>query len=50
LGIPEADLIQGQRKNDLRLGVKYVDTGGEPLLRSDVGQIYTEAKRGFTPA
>jgi len=25
-----------------RLGVKYV--GGEPLLRSDVGQIYTEAK------
>ncbi|PLZ35691.1 molybdenum cofactor biosynthesis protein MoaA, partial [Fischerella thermalis WC559] len=32
-----------------RLGVKYVDfTGGEPLLRQDVGQIYTEAKRqGF---
>jgi MoaA/NifB/PqqE/SkfB family radical SAM enzyme len=32
-----------------RLGVKYVDfTGGEPLLRSDVGEIYTEAKRqGF---
>jgi len=34
--------------NDLRrLGVKYVDLGGEPLLRSDVGQIYTEAKTGF---
>jgi len=34
--------------NDLRrLGVKYVDfTGGEPLLRSDVGQIYEE-KTGF---
>lgn len=33
-----------------RLGVKYVDfTGGEPLLRSDVGEIYKEAKRqGFT--
>ncbi len=32
-----------------RLGVKYVDfTGGEPLLRTDVAQIYTEAKRqGF---
>jgi MoaA/NifB/PqqE/SkfB family radical SAM enzyme len=32
-----------------RLGVKYVDfTGGEPLLRSDVGDIYTEAKKqGF---
>jgi MoaA/NifB/PqqE/SkfB family radical SAM enzyme len=28
-----------------RLGVKYVDfTGGEPLLRSDVAQIYQEAK------
>jgi len=22
-------------------------TGGEPLLRSDVGQIYAEAKRGL---
>jgi len=22
-------------------------TGGEPLLRSDVGQIYAEAKKGF---
>lgn len=32
--------------NDLkRLGVKYVDfTGGEPLLRSDVGEIYQRAK------
>jgi len=32
-----------------RLGVNYVDfTGGEPLLRADVGQIYQEAKRlGF---
>ncbi len=32
-----------------RLGVKYVDfTGGEPLLRSDVAEIYTEAKQqGF---
>lgn len=28
-----------------RLGVKYVDfTGGEPLLRSDVAEIYQEAK------
>ncbi|CCH65130.1 moaA/nifB/pqqE family protein [Richelia intracellularis HM01] len=35
---------------DLRLlGVKYIDfTGGEPLLRDDVGQIYAEAKhQGF---
>ena len=33
-----------------RLGVKYVDfTGGEPLLKEDVGQIYAEAKQqGFT--
>jgi MoaA/NifB/PqqE/SkfB family radical SAM enzyme len=32
-----------------RLGVKYIDfTGGEPLLRADVQEIYTEAKRqGF---
>ncbi len=32
-----------------RLGVKYVDfTGGEPLLRADIGEIYREAKRlGF---
>ncbi|MBW4497269.1 MAG: radical SAM protein [Oscillatoria princeps RMCB-10] len=47
----EADFTTIQQNlNDLhRLGVKYVDfTGGEPLLRQDVGQIYTEAKRqGF---
>ncbi len=47
----EADFTTIQQNlNDLgRLGVKYVDfTGGEPLLRPDVGQIYTEAKRqGF---
>jgi len=39
-----------QNLQDLRrLGVKYVDfTGGEPLLKEDVGQIYAEAKRqGF---
>jgi MoaA/NifB/PqqE/SkfB family radical SAM enzyme len=39
-----------QNLQDLRrLGVKYVDfTGGEPLLRSDAPEIYTEAKRqGF---
>jgi MoaA/NifB/PqqE/SkfB family radical SAM enzyme len=39
-----------QNLTDLkRLGVKYVDfTGGEPLLRMDAAQIYTEAKRqGF---
>lgn len=39
-----------QNLKDLRrLGVKYVDfTGGEPLLRADVAQIYAEAKRqGF---
>jgi MoaA/NifB/PqqE/SkfB family radical SAM enzyme len=32
-----------------RLGVKYIDfTGGEPLLRADVAQIYQEAKNlGF---
>jgi len=41
----EADFetIQGNL-NDLRAR-RHVDfTGGEPLLRSDVGQIYTEAK------
>ncbi|KGF71592.1 MoaA [Neosynechococcus sphagnicola sy1] len=47
----EADLqtIQQNLADLRRLGVKYVDfTGGEPLLRSDVGAIYTEAKRqGF---
>jgi MoaA/NifB/PqqE/SkfB family radical SAM enzyme len=40
-----------QNLQDLRrLGVKYVDfTGGEPLLKEDVGGIYQEAKRqGFT--
>lgn len=47
----EADFatIQQNLKDLRRLGVKYVDfTGGEPLLRQDVGQIYTEAKKqGF---
>ena len=33
-----------------RLGVRYVDfTGGEPLLRADVAEVFAEAKRqGFT--
>jgi MoaA/NifB/PqqE/SkfB family radical SAM enzyme len=41
--------IQRNLQDLRRLGVKYVDfTGGEPLLRSDVGQIYAEAKQqGF---
>lgn len=47
----EADFstIQQNLRDLRRLGVKYVDfTGGEPLLRSDVGQIYQEAKQlGF---
>ncbi|HEY9874708.1 MAG TPA: radical SAM protein [Candidatus Obscuribacterales bacterium] len=47
----EADFatIQHNLQDLRRLGVKYVDfTGGEPLLRADVAQIYTEAKRqGF---
>ena len=47
----EADFptIQQNLKDLKRLGVKYVDfTGGEPLLRKDIGQIYTEAKQlGF---
>jgi MoaA/NifB/PqqE/SkfB family radical SAM enzyme len=47
----EADFLTIQRNlSDLkRLGVNYVDfTGGEPLLRSDVAEIYTEAKaQGF---
>ena len=47
----EADLDTiRQNLSDLRrLGVKYVDfTGGEPLLKEDVGEIYAEAKRqGF---
>jgi MoaA/NifB/PqqE/SkfB family radical SAM enzyme len=44
----EADFstIQQNLRDLRRLGVKYVDfTGGEPLLRSDVGQIYQEAKQ-----
>ncbi len=37
--------IQHNLKDLKRLGVNYVDfTGGEPLLRSDVGEIYKEAK------
>ena len=47
----EADLEAIKRNlQDLRrLGVRYVDfTGGEPLLRADVAEIYAEAKRlGF---
>ncbi len=47
----EADFetIKQNLKDLRRLGVKYVDfTGGEPLLRQDVGEIYAEAKRqGF---
>lgn len=47
----EADFATiSQNLHDLkRLGVKYVDfTGGEPLLRQDVAQIYGEAKQlGF---
>ncbi len=43
------ETIQTNLKDLKRLGVKYVDfTGGEPLLRSDVAQIYQEAKQlGF---
>ncbi|MDX2244442.1 MAG: radical SAM protein [Leptolyngbyaceae cyanobacterium bins.302] len=48
----EADFETIRRNlQDLRrLGVKYVDfTGGEPLLKEGVAQIYQEAKRqGFT--
>ncbi|MDX2230420.1 MAG: radical SAM protein [Leptolyngbyaceae cyanobacterium bins.349] len=48
----EADFATIQRNlQDLRrLGVKYVDfTGGEPLLKEEVGEIYAEAKRqGFS--
>ncbi len=48
----EADLstILHNLKDLKRLGVKYVDfTGGEPLLRTDVGQIYQYAKQlGFS--
>lgn len=47
----EADFstIKLNLKDLRRLGVKYVDfTGGEPLLRSDVGEIYQTAKElGF---
>lgn len=47
----EADeaTIKQNLKDLRRLGVRYVDfTGGEPLLRADVGQIYAEAKQqGF---
>jgi len=47
----EADFatIQQNLESLKRLGVRYVDfTGGEPLLRADIGQIYQEAKRlGF---
>jgi MoaA/NifB/PqqE/SkfB family radical SAM enzyme len=39
------ETIQKNLKDLRRLGVKYVDfTGGEPLLRSDVAQVYQEAK------
>ncbi|WAL61580.1 radical SAM protein [Thermocoleostomius sinensis] len=43
------ETIQHNLHDLRRLGVKYVDfTGGEPLLRADVAEIYTEAKRlGF---
>jgi MoaA/NifB/PqqE/SkfB family radical SAM enzyme len=43
------DTIKHNLQDLRRLGVKYVDfTGGEPLLRSDVAEIFAEAKRqGF---
>ncbi|NCJ06111.1 radical SAM protein [Synechococcales cyanobacterium C] len=43
------ETIQKNLQDLKRLGVKYVDfTGGEPLLRADVAEIYQEAKRlGF---
>lgn len=43
------DTIRHNLTDLKRLGVKYVDfTGGEPLLRTDVAEIYAEAKRqGF---
>nr|WP_262561431.1 radical SAM protein [Acaryochloris sp. CCMEE 5410] len=43
------DTIQHNLEDLKRLGVKYVDfTGGEPLLRTDVGRIYQTAKQlGF---
>ncbi len=45
----EFSAIQTNLRDLKRLGVKYVDfTGGEPLLRADVPEIYREAKRlGF---
>lgn len=47
----EADFntITKNLKDLKRLGVKYIDfTGGEPLLRADVGEIYQVAKQlGF---
>ncbi len=45
---PESSLetISRNLRDLKRLGVKYVDfTGGEPLLRADIVEIYTEAKR-----
>jgi len=44
------ETIQKNLADLRRLGVKYVDfTGGEPLLRADVAEVFTEAKRqGFT--
>jgi MoaA/NifB/PqqE/SkfB family radical SAM enzyme len=44
------DTIKKNLQDLRRLGVKYVDfTGGEPLLRQDAPEIYTEAKRqGFS--
>ncbi len=39
------ETIQKNLRDLKRLGVKYIDfTGGEPLLRSDVAQVYQEAK------
>ncbi|MBD3881508.1 radical SAM protein [Phormidium tenue FACHB-886] len=43
------ETIQHNLRDLRRLGTKYVDfTGGEPLLRSDVAEIFAEAKQqGF---
>ena len=43
------ETIQHNLRDLRRLGVKYVDfTGGEPLLRSDVAEVFAEAKQqGF---
>lgn len=45
----EFSTIQTNLRDLKRLGVKYIDfTGGEPLLRADVPEVYREAKRlGF---